>query len=99
MTVKFSRDPGTPIKYPSLNFVERSRDAGTKTTVTFIVETMNKHCDIGLGFAVSIISRSAVTNYCAKKMEPNKFILHVSQTQWKDLRTFTIKTKYTKSPP
>ena len=34
MTVRSSRDPGTPIKYPSLHsFVERSRDLGTKTTV------------------------------------------------------------------
>ena len=36
MTVKLSRDPGTPIKYPSLHsFVERSRDSGTKTTVIY----------------------------------------------------------------
>ena len=36
MTVKLSRDPGTPIKYPSLHsFVERSRDPGTKTTVMY----------------------------------------------------------------
>ena len=35
MTVKLSRDPGTPIKYPSLHsFVERSREPGTMTTVT-----------------------------------------------------------------
>ena len=27
-------------------------------------------CDIGLNFAVSIISRSAVTYYCAKKENP-----------------------------
>ena len=36
MTVKLSRDPGTPIKYPSLHsVVERSRDPGTKTTVIY----------------------------------------------------------------
>ena len=37
MIVKLSRDPGTPIKYPSWHsFVEQSRDPGTKTTVTII---------------------------------------------------------------
>ena len=36
MTVKLSRDPGTPIKYPSLHsFVEQSRDPGTMTTVIY----------------------------------------------------------------
>ena len=44
MTVKLSRDPGTPIKYPSLHsFIERSRDPGTKTTVIFFVVTMNNN--------------------------------------------------------
>ena len=45
MSVKLSRDPGTPIKYPSLNScVERSRDPETITYCNiFIVETMNKY--------------------------------------------------------
>ena len=37
MNVKISRDPGKPIKYPSLHsYVERSRDPGTKTTVIYL---------------------------------------------------------------
>ena len=36
ITVKLSRDPGTPIKYLHLHsYVERSRDPGTKTTVIY----------------------------------------------------------------
>ena len=42
MTVKLSRDPGTPKKYPSWHsFVERIRDPGTKTTVIIFIVTMN----------------------------------------------------------
>ena len=46
MTVKLSRDPGTPIKYPSWHsFVERSRDPGTITIV--IYTTMNNIVPVG----------------------------------------------------
>ena len=47
MTVKLSRDPGTPIKYPSWHsFVERSMDPGTKNYCNiFIVVTMKNYVE------------------------------------------------------
>ena len=44
-----------------------------------------KQCDIGLDFAVSIISRSAVTYYCAKKENPlNYTACKLNAVEWSD---------------
>ena len=48
MTVKLSRDSGTPIKHPSLHsFLERSRDPGTINTTQTLI-SINVHISIGL---------------------------------------------------